>query len=49
MPYKVGSDKTKKGWPILKKENGRWVTVGHSRTKEMARKSIRARYASERK
>jgi hypothetical protein len=46
MPYKVGK-KTKKGWLILKKESGNWIVVGHSDTKEKAKASIRARYASE--
>lgn len=46
MPWKVGS-KTAKGWPIKKKENGRWKTVGYSTSKAKAQASIRARYASE--
>ncbi len=46
MPYKVGN-KTKKGYPIKKKEGGSWKTVGYSDTKKDAKASIRARYASE--
>ncbi len=46
MPWKVGS-KTSKGYPIKKKENGRWKTVGYSDTKKEAEASVRARYASE--
>jgi hypothetical protein len=46
MPWKVGSKKTKKGWPIKKKEGGSWKTVGHSDTKKKAKASVRARYAS---
>ncbi len=45
MPWKVG-DKTKKGWPIKKKEGGSWKTVGHSSSKEKARESVKARYAN---
>jgi hypothetical protein len=48
MPWKVGS-KTKKGWSIKKKTNGRWKTVGHSDTKKEAEASVRARYASKNK
>lgn len=44
MPYKVGSKKTKKGWPILKNEHGRWKIIAHSSSKEKAEASIRARY-----
>lgn len=47
MPYKVGGKTKTKGWPILKKEGGEWKVVGHSDTKENAKASIRARYASE--
>jgi hypothetical protein len=48
MPWRVGSKKTSKGWPILKKrESGGWKTVGHSSSKEQARASIRARRAAE--
>jgi hypothetical protein len=48
MPYKVGN-KTKKGWPIKKKEGGNWKVVGYSDTKKKAQASVRARYASENK
>jgi hypothetical protein len=48
MPYKVGN-KTKKGWPIKKKESGGWKVVGYSDTKEKAKASVRARYANENK
>lgn len=48
MPWKTGSKKTSKGWPILKKrESGGWKTVGHSQTKQDAQASIRARRAAE--
>lgn len=46
MPWKVGDKKTKKGWPIKKKEGGRWKTVGYSNTKAKAQASVRARYAN---
>lgn len=45
MPYKVGS-KNSKGWPIYKKENGRWKIVGYSTSKAKAQASIMARYAN---
>jgi hypothetical protein len=32
MPFKVFA-KTSKGWPIKKKEDGVWKTVGYSTTK----------------
>jgi hypothetical protein len=47
VPYKVGTKKTKKGWPILKNEHGHWKVVAHSNTKEKAKASIRARYMHE--
>lgn len=47
MPYKVGGKTKKRGWPILKKEGGKWKVIAHSETKEKAKASIRARYASE--
>lgn len=43
MPWIVGN-KTKKGWQILKADTGE--VVGHSDTKEKAKKSIKARYAN---
>ncbi|MBD3231625.1 hypothetical protein GF322_03090 [Candidatus Dependentiae bacterium] len=49
MPYKVGQKTKTKGWPILKKEKGKWKVVAHSDTKEKAKKSIQARYISEHK
>ena len=46
MPWKVGA-KTSKGWPIKKKTSkGHWKTVGYSKTKDMAEKSVRARHAN---
>lgn len=48
MPWRVGSKKTGKGWPILKKQkSGGWKTVGYSSSKEKAQASIRARRAAE--
>jgi len=47
VPWKVANKKTKKGWPIYKKENGRWKVVGYSTSKAKAQASVRARYASE--
>lgn len=49
MPYKVGKKTKTKGWPILKNENGKWIVIAHSETKEKAEASIRARYAAEHK
>jgi len=46
MPYKTGP-KTSKGWPIYKKENGRWKIAGYSTSKAKAEASVRARYAAE--
>lgn len=48
MPWKVGS-KTSKGYPIKKKEGGRWKTVGYSDTRAKAEASVRAREASKRR
>lgn len=45
MPYKVGRRTKTKGWPILKNENGRWIVIAHSNTKQKAQASIRARQA----
>lgn len=42
MPYKVG-EKTTKGYPIKKKEGGRWKTVGYSKSKAKAFSSIKHR------
>lgn len=42
MPWTVGR-KTKKGYPIVKKGG---KVVGYSKTKEKAKASVRARYAS---
>lgn len=47
MPYKVGKKTKTKGWPILKKERGKWKVIAHSDTKEKAKASIRARYMAE--
>lgn len=49
MPYKVRKDNIKgnKDWAILKKENGKWETVGRSDTKKDAKASVRARKANE--
>jgi len=49
MPYKVGKKTKTRGWPILKKKKGKWKVVGHSETKEKAKKAVQARYASEKK
>jgi len=46
MPYKTGKN-TKKGWQILKREDDRWKVIGHSKSKEDAQASIRARRAAE--
>lgn len=43
MPYKVGKKTKTKGWPILKHENGKWIVIAHSNTREKAEASIRAR------
>lgn len=43
MPWKVGQ-KTNKGWQILKKVKTGWRVVGHSDSREKARRSVRARY-----
>lgn len=45
MPYKVGKKTKTKGWPILKNENGKWKVIAHSKSKEKAAASIRARHA----
>jgi len=45
MPWKVGAKNTK-GWPIYKKENGRWKIVGYSSSKSKALASVKARYAN---
>lgn len=47
MPYKVGKKTKTKGWPILEKKGGSWKVIAHSDSKEKAKASIRARYASE--
>jgi len=44
MPYKIGKKTKTKGWPILKNENGRWKVIAHSKTREKAAGSIRARH-----
>lgn len=49
MPWVVGTKKTKKGWPIYKKVNGRRKVVGYSTSKAKAQASVRARYASYKK
>jgi hypothetical protein len=46
IPWKTGSKKTQQGHPILKKVGAKWRVVGHSPSKEKAKKSVRARYAS---
>lgn len=46
MPYKVGKKTKTKGWPILKNENGKWIVIAHSNTREKAEASIRARHAA---
>lgn len=46
MPYKVGKKTKTKGWPILKHENGRWIVIAHSNSREKAEASIRARHAA---
>lgn len=43
---KIFPGKTK-GFPILKHENGKWLVIAHSDTKEKAEASIRARYMGE--
>ena len=44
MPYKVGKKTKTKGWPILKKERGKWQVIAHSSTRQKAQASIRARH-----
>ena len=46
MPWKVGK-KTKKGYPIKRSDTGK--TVGYSRSKKMAEKAVKARYANYKK
>ena len=43
MPWKLGKHVEGKGWEILKADADK--VVGHSRSKEMAMASIRARHA----
>lgn len=49
MPWKVGTKKTKKGWPIKVNKGGKWRTVGYSSSKAKAKASVRARYAGYKK
>ena len=45
MPFRASGRKTKKGWPIQKKEGGRWKTIGHGRTRATAEASAAIRNA----
>jgi hypothetical protein len=45
MPYKVGKKTKTLGWPIMKNENGIWKVIAHSKSREKAQASIRAREA----
>jgi len=44
MPWKIGKLVAGKGWQILKTDTGE--VVGHSKSKEMAMASVRARYSN---
>lgn len=45
MPYKIVKRSGEKPYKIINKDTGK--TVGSSKSKEMAKASIRARYAGE--
>jgi hypothetical protein len=47
MPYKIVHGTGKRPWKIIKKDTGR--IVGTSKTKTMAMRSVKARYADEKK